>query len=126
MGVHLSFHHHQGVKANTDANVFKAKLAPNWTGPYKVLAVGPCSSAGTLDGTPLGDNLFYLDRPSDLPGLDARQHVAIERFKPCANPHDSSEMPKYLPTGLSQYVLNDRSRKSPPYHVTDARLPSDD
>ena len=32
----------QGVKANTDAKVIKAKLALNWTGPYKVLAVGPC------------------------------------------------------------------------------------
>ena len=27
-------------------------------------------------------------------------------------------MPKYLPTGLTQYVLNTFSKKSPPYHVT--------
>ena len=59
---------HQGVKANTDAKVLKAKLALNWTGPYKVLAVGPCSSAETPDGSPLGDNLLYSDLPSDLPG----------------------------------------------------------
>ena len=57
---------HQGVKANTDAKVLKAKLALNWTVPYKVLAVGPCSSAETPDGSPLGDNLLYLDLPSDL------------------------------------------------------------
>ena len=31
----------QGVQANTDAKVLKAKLARNWTGPYKILAVGP-------------------------------------------------------------------------------------
>ena len=31
----------QGVKDNTDANVLNAKLALDWTGPYKVLAVGP-------------------------------------------------------------------------------------
>ena len=30
----------QDVKANTDAKVLKAKLALNWTGPYKILAVG--------------------------------------------------------------------------------------
>ena len=30
----------QGVKADADAKVLKAKLALNWTGPYKVLAVG--------------------------------------------------------------------------------------
>ena len=31
----------QGVKANTDAKVLKAKLALNWTGPYKILPVIP-------------------------------------------------------------------------------------
>ena len=95
-----------GVKANTDAKVLKAKLALNWTGPYKVLAVGPCSAAETPDGSPLGSNLLYLDLPSDLPGSDARRRVAIERCKPCANPHDSGDMPKYLLAGLTQYVLN--------------------
>ena len=51
--------------------------------------------------------------------------MAIERCKPCANPHDSSDMPKYLPAGLTQYVLNNFSKKSPPYHVTqdDASTP---
>ena len=92
---------HQGVKANTDAKVLKAKLALNWTGPYKVLAVGPCSAAETPDGSPLGSNLLYLDLPFDLPGSDARRRVVIERCKPCANPHDSEDMPKYLPAGLT-------------------------
>ena len=40
----------QGVKANTDATVLNAKFALNFTGPYKVLAVGPCSAAETTDG----------------------------------------------------------------------------
>ena len=108
----------QGVTANTDAKVLKAKLALNWTGPSKVLAVGPCSSAETPDGSPLGENLLYLDLPSDLPGSDARRRVAINRCEPCANPHDSSGMPKYLPAGLAQCVLNNVSKTSPPYHVT--------
>ena len=95
----------QGVKANTDAKVLKAKLALNWTGPYKVLAVGPCSSVQT-DGSPLGDNLLFLDLPSDLPGSDARRRAAIERCKPRADPHDSSDMPKYLSAGLTQCILN--------------------
>ena len=105
------------MKANTDAEVLKTKFALNWTGPYKVLAVGRCSSAETLDGSPSGDNLLYLDFPSDLPGSDARRCVAIDRCKPCANPHDISDMPKFLPAGLTQYV-NIFSMKSPPYHVT--------
>ena len=43
---------HQIVKANADAKILKAKLALNWTDPYKVLAVGPCPSADTPDGSP--------------------------------------------------------------------------
>ena len=58
-----------------------------------------------------------MDFPSDLPGSGARRQVAIERCKPCANPHDSSDMPKYLPAGLTQYLLNKFSKKSPSYHV---------
>ena len=102
----------QGVNANTDAKVLKAQLALNWTGPYKVLAVGPWSSADTPDGSPIGDNLLYLDLPSDLPCSDARRRVLIERCKPCDNPQYSSDMPKYLPVGLTQHVLNNVS-KSP-------------
>ena len=102
----------QGVKANTDAKVLKAKLAFNWTDPYKILAVGPCSAAATPDGLPLGSNLLYLGLPSDQPGSDACRRVAIELCKPCANPHDSEDMPKYLPAGLTQYVLNNIPKSS--------------
>ena len=56
----------EGVKAKTDVKVLKAKLALNWTGPYNVLAVGPCSSADNPDGSPLGDNLRHLDLLSDF------------------------------------------------------------
>ena len=76
----------QGVKANTDAKVLKAKLELDWAGPYNVLAVGPCSSADTPDGSPFGDNLLYLDLPSDLPGSDARWRVAIERLQALRQP----------------------------------------
>ena len=118
MGVRFCLYHPPGCEANTDAKVLKAKLALNWTGPYKILAVSPCSAAETPDGSPLGSNLLFFNIPSDLPGSDARRRVAIERFKPCANHHDSGDMPKYLPVGLTQYVLNIVSKKSPPYHVT--------
>ena len=108
----------QGAKENTDAKVLKVKLAFNWTGPYDILAVGPCSAAETPDGPPLGGNLLYMDLPSALPGSDARGRVASERCKPCADPHDSGDMPKYLPAGLTQYVLNNFFKKSLPYYAT--------
>ena len=96
-----------GVKANTDATVLMAKLAISWTGPYKVLAVGRCSSADIPGSSPLGDNLLYLHLPSDLPGSDSRWRVAIETCKPRANPHDSNDMPKYLPVGMTQNVFQE-------------------
>ena len=48
------------MKPDTDAKVLKAKLSVNRTGPYKVLAVGPCSSADTPGGSPLGAKLLYV------------------------------------------------------------------
>ena len=109
---------HQGVKANTGAKVVKATLALHCTGPYNVLAVDPSSSAEIPDGSPLGANFTYLDLPSDRPGSDVCPHVAIERCKPCANHHDSSDMPTYLPEGLTQSMLDNISKNSLPYHVT--------
>ena len=106
------------MKTNIDAKVLKAKLALNWTGPYKVLAVSPCSAAETPDASPHWSNLLYFDLPCYLLGSDARRRVAIERCKPCADPHDCGDLPKYLPAGLTQYVLNNFSKKSPPYHIT--------
>ena len=91
----------EGAKPDTDAKVLKAKLSLNWTGPHKVLAVGPCSAAGTPDGSPLEAKLLHLDLPSNMPGADARRRVSVQRCKPCANPHDHGDMPKYLPAGLT-------------------------
>ena len=118
----------QGVKADTDAKAIKAKLALHWTGPYNVLAIGPCSSADTPGGSPLGDDFLYLDLPCDLPGSDARRRVAIERCKPCVNPHDNSDMPKYLPAGLTQNVLYifPRNPLRTTLRKTTFRLPSND
>ena len=106
---------HQGVKANTDAIVLKAKHALHWTGPYKVLANGPCSSAETPEGSPLGDNLLCLDLPSNLPCSGSRRRVAIERCTPCDHPHYSSDMPK-IPIGGADVV--------PMCSTTFSRIPS--
>ena len=53
-----------------------------------------------------------------MPGADAHCRVSVERCKLCTNPHDRGDMPKYLPDGLTQYVLNTFTKKIPPYHVT--------
>ena len=118
---HVEFAYNNSVSAGAGLapnEVHKAKLALKWTALYKMLAVGPCSAAETPDDSPLGSFLLHFDLPSDLPCSDARRRVAVERCKPCANPHDSGDMPKHLPAGLTQYVLNNFSKKSPLYHVT--------
>ena len=89
----------QVAKAGTDAKVLKAEFALNWTGPYKIYAVGPRPSSDTPDGSPRGNKLIYLDLPTDIPGADAHRHVSIERCKPCTNPHYRGDMPKYLLDG---------------------------
>ena len=81
----------QNSKAGTDTKVPKAKLAVNWTGPYKILAVGPCLPSDTPDGSPLGDKVLYLDLPTDTPGADAHRRVIVERLLLCANTHDHGD-----------------------------------
>ena len=67
----------------------------------------------TPDGSPVGDKLLYLNLPPDVPGVDARRRVSVQRCKPC-----TGDMSKYLPASLTQYVLKNFSKKSLPYHVT--------
>ena len=56
--------------------------------------------------------MLYLDLPSNLYGPAAKPRVTEARCKPCAN------MPRHLPTGLTNYVLHAFATKPPPYHIT--------
>ena len=108
----------QGLRKNADNKVLKEKLSLNWTGPFKILAVGPSPAADTPDGRPLGDKLLYLDLLSNLCSPAAKPRVTVARSKPCANSYDVDDIPRHLPAGLTQYVLHAFATKLPPYHVT--------
>ena len=108
----------QDVKKGTDATVLKTKLSLNWNGSFKILAVGPTASSDTPDNRFLQDKLLLLDFPSDLPGLDSKPRVSVERCKPCHNPDDTSDIPRHLPADLTTYLLTASDTKFPPYHVT--------
>ena len=54
-----------------------------------------------------------------MPGANAKKRVSVARCKPCPNPDDADDMSRFLPAGLTQYVLNNYTTKSPPYHVTE-------
>ena len=58
-----------------------------------------------------------MDLPNDIPGPDAHCRVSVARCKPCTNPYDTSDLPRYLPAGLTQFVLNNYTT-TPPFHVT--------
>lgn len=75
----------------------------NWTGPSKVLLVGPSSSAA--DGYPVGDEVVYLEwpvRPSRSTLIPRESGMTC---KLCANPHDDSDRPVHLSVGLTAYLL---------------------
>ena len=108
----------QGLRKGADNEVFKEKLSLNWTGPFKIIAVGPSSAADTPDERPLRNKLLYLDLPSNLSDPAAKPRVTVARCKPCANPYDAEDTSRHLPAGLTQYVLHAFATKSPPYHVT--------
>ena len=101
----------QGVSENNSH--LMTKLSLNWTGPYKILVVGPGLGP---DGQPVADKTLNLDLPTDMPGKDQKKRVSVDRCKMCHNPSDDSDIPKYLPAGLSKYVLHSFTDKSPPFH----------
>ena len=118
MGLNFATTLNQGTQKGTDATVFKTKLALNWIGPFKILAVGTAPASDVPDNRSLHDKHLYLDVPSGLPGRDFERRVSVERCKPYRRPGDTSDVPKYLPSDLTQYVLNSFSAKSPRFHVT--------
>ena len=71
-----------------------------------MIAVGPSSVAGIPDGRPLGDNILYLDFPSNLCSHAAKACVTVTRCKCCADSYDADDKPRHLPVGLTQYVLS--------------------
>ena len=79
----------------------------NWTGPLQDYCL---TTGDSPSGCPLGAQLRYLNLPSDMPGAVANRRASVTRCKPCANPHDSSDMPKYVIAELTQYVLKNLTR----------------
>ena len=79
-----------------------SKLVHCWTGPYKVLLVGPGKAP---DGDLVGRNLLLLDMSlGDSRRINAR--VSVHRSKRCYNPHEGERRPQFLPWAMSSYFLN--------------------
>lgn len=54
----------QDANGHMNDTGLKAKLSLSWTGPYKVLAVGPFPSPDDPDDPPLSDKFLCLNVPS--------------------------------------------------------------
>ena len=91
------------------------KLAHNWTGPYKVLFVGPGKAS---DGQEVGSKLLYLEIKANELGKGITPRVSVHRCKKCYFPDDESDKPRFLPWNLSKFVLNKYAELAPPFHLT--------
>ena len=109
----------RGPSRHRRYGLFRANLSLNWTGRFKMLMVGHALAESAPDGRPLTAKLLYLDLPNDMPGMNTACRVLVVRYKPCANPHDISDLPRFLPAGLTPYVLYNYTSKSTPYHATE-------
>ena len=120
VGVQCGYHHQPGCEGSHGHQGPQGQVFVHRTDPYKVLAVSPCSSANTSDGSPLCTKILYLDLPSDRPGADVI--AGAFRCKPASLVPTPSIVAKcrsmYLRTGPTQHVLNSFSKKSLPYDVT--------
>lgn len=68
---------------------------------------------------PVEGKLLYLKLRSDMGGNYTKPRISIARCIPFHNPHDTNDISKYLPVGLTKNVLNKLSTKPRrPDHVT--------
>lgn len=113
----------QGDFSRRNSYSLLSKLAHCWTGPYKVLVVGPGQlEVGQEQSGPIiekvGPKLLLLDIKKDEPGGGITQRVSVSRCKKCYNPHEGQKKPRFLPWNMSKYILNKYSELSPPFHLT--------
>ena len=91
-----------------------SRRAHSWTGPYKVLLLGPGKAP---DGDLVGRNLLLLGTShKDSRRFNAR--ISAHRCKRCYNPDEGERRPQLLPWATSSYILNKCSDPSPPFHLT--------
>lgn len=66
----------------------------------------------------MGKTLLLLEIRQNEPGVKMNSRVFVARCKRCYNPHEGPDIPRFLPRGLSQYVMNKYSEVLPSLHLT--------
>ena len=108
----------QGTKTDTDVKDPRSSARSTGQAPTRSSQLAPVPPLTPRTAPLWALSSYILIYPPTCPNTDARRRVSMQRCKPCANPHDHCDMPKYLPEELTQYVLDNFSEKSPPHHVT--------
>lgn len=108
---------YQGVEAGTNAEVLNDERLLSRTAPYKIIAVGPCSSGGTPDDSSVLRS-YILIFPRTCPARMRTAEYPWRAVSPVPTPNDSEDMSNYVPALLTQYVPNELRNESSPYHVT--------
>lgn len=92
-------------------NRIQAKLANLWTGPFKILAVGPCR----CQEIQVGPKLLFFDLMQDK---QTNPHVSVVLCKRCNSPGDPEDIPEFLPWKLRSHVLHHFALIAPPFYPT--------
>ena len=67
------------AKKDTDATILKTKLSSDWSGPFKILDVGPAPVSAIPDDRPLHDKVLHSVHPSDIPGRDSKHRASVRQ-----------------------------------------------
>ena len=101
---------HRPAKGSSARKTFamSSKLSLSWTGPCKVIYVGPGKTGG---GKEVGPKLLLPDTRTDEPGRRMHAGVSVHRCKRCSNPHEGVNAPDFFAMVYEQqlYVLNKSS-----------------
>lgn len=65
----------RGAKKNTYDLVLKADFSLSWTGPFKIVNLGPAAASDAPGGRPLERKLLHLDHSTDAQGQASHRRV---------------------------------------------------
>ena len=111
MGLHRDCHHSPGREIRHRRQGSQREAIAKLDGSLQNLSRRPLVRLRHAGRSPSGIQIAILGLPNDMPGPDAHYRVSVVRCTPCTNPHNTTDLPRYLPTRLTQYIRNNYARQ---------------